>query len=417
MALIIFFFVSVPQPTNVIIESFNFNTSVQWDYKSLSSEPLFVVELLCYGFSSGVYLEFSSCVNISQHYCDLTHKVEQCVSFWVRVKALAGPQESEYTESQQFNIYRNGQIGPPKLNLYVLGHGIQVDIEHPLTPYRKKRTLSIKANFTDFTYKVSFWKKGNQEEHQEFETERCNHKNCTINFHIPLWDTSYCVSAHGISEDYSVKGEESKESCIDVLSKHQSDLTVPIILGIIGLFVLMVILTIIFICMKKKNIKLPKSLAAVVRNQVNNIDTNSEPRIFSFITSSSDKQVLSECDDKKSLEQVYFMSEVNTTDFSNCGTEVDPYGSQGALSKTGEESIMESMPESMIVGIPEGEQNSADNGNYFKSVSDPEEMDNTFENVDFAKANLQPPMCCRNISGYDKPHWKDSVSEVDSLIT
>ncbi|KAH0622331.1 hypothetical protein JD844_024537 [Phrynosoma platyrhinos] len=209
--------------------------------------------------------EFSSCVNISQRYCDLTHKVEHCHYFWVRVKALDGPQESEYTESQQFNIYNNG---PPKLNLYVLGHEIQVDIEHPLTPYRKKHPLNVKANFTDFTYTVSFWKKGDREEHQEFQTERCDRKNCTINLQIPLRGTSYCVSAQGSSNDYSVKGEESKESCIDVPSKHQSDLTVPIILGVLGLVVLVLILAAVFICMKKKKIKLPKSLFKEVSKQL-----------------------------------------------------------------------------------------------------------------------------------------------------
>ncbi|KAH0622332.1 hypothetical protein JD844_024538 [Phrynosoma platyrhinos] len=169
---------------------------------------------------------------------------------------------------------------------------------------------------------------------------------------------------------------------------------------------------------KRRNISQPSGAercrvleAAVVRSQVNNIATNSEPRNFSFITS-SERQVLSECDDEKSLEQMGFMREVDTTDFSNCGTEVNPYGSQGALSKAEERSN----PESMIVGIPEEEQNSEDNDNYFKSVSNPEEVDNKLVNVDFSKADLHPPISCRNISGYDKPHW-ETVSEVDSLVT
>uniref|UniRef100_H9GST9 Interferon gamma receptor 1 n=1 Tax=Anolis carolinensis TaxID=28377 RepID=H9GST9_ANOCA len=400
----------VPKPTNVTVESYNFNTSVHWDYKNITPAPRFIVELLCYNSGSDFRI-VDSCVNISQHYCDLTYKVEKCDAFWVKVKAVDGLQESSYTEPVFFRVTTHGRMGPPKLNLHIVDHEIKVVLIHPLTPYYKKKPLSVRAKLEDFSYKVSLWRNGSRKVYEP-EPEECTNKNCTIDIPVSSENTLHCVSAHGFSEIYTVKGEESKESCINLPIKHKSDLIIIIIIGVLLLVFFVAVLGIIFRCMQKKNIKLPKPLVAVVKNKINSFDTNEEPKNFSLISSFSNEVLLLN-EEEKSLEQVDVVADVKATDLSTSNKEMDPYDSEGALNKTGGISIQEDV----IVEISEREKNPEDSENYSKSISDQEEMENTVPYVDLPKEDVLPPTRCRNISGYDKPHWKDSVSEVDSMVT
>ncbi|XP_060609422.2 interleukin-20 receptor subunit alpha [Anolis sagrei] len=400
----------VPKPTNVIVESYNFNTSVHWDYKSITPAPLFIVELQCYNSNTG-FREVSGCVNISQHYCDLIHEAEKCHDFWVRVKAVNGLQESKYEETEVFYVNSHGRIGPPEIKLHVVDHGIEVVLIHPLTPYYKKGPLSVRAKLEDFSYRVSLWRNGSREVYEP-EPEDCTRKNCTIYIPVPSENTLYCVSAQGTSEIYYMEKEESKESCITVPFKHESGSRLTLIIGVVLLLLLVAVLVIIFRWMHKKNIKLPRPLVAVVKNKGNILDTNEEPKNFSLISSLSNEVLLTN-ENEKSLEQGDAVAEIKATDLSTSGKEVDPYDSESALSKTEGTCIQEGV----IVEISEREKNPEDSENYFKSISGQEEMENTDPYADLPKKDVLPPDRCRNISGYDKPHWDDSVSEGNSMVT
>ncbi|XP_020634864.3 interferon gamma receptor 1 [Pogona vitticeps] len=405
----------VPKPIDVTIESYNFNTSVHWNYQGRSSKPLFIVEKRCYGFGSNNWTEVANCVNILQHYCDLTHKIEQCDFFWARVKALDGLHESNYTTSDVFTVIRNGKIGPPKLNLSIVNDEIHVNIENPLTPYRKKYPLSVAANLTDFTYEVFLWEKGSREKRTTFMLDECPRRRCTKNLHVPSWDASYCVSAQGISVSNDVIGEESEENCISFPPKQSSGSTVLIIVGVFVLLLVLIVLIIVYVCTYKKKIKLPKSLVSVVRSQVSSsFDIKPEGKYISVVTSSSYKPVLPEREDEKTVEHVDFVTEEKIVHLSNSGKEVYADGSQDTLSKASGEMNIE---EVVVVDITGGEQ---DSDNYFQSVSGQQEMCNNLPTLNLPCADVQQPKTqgsCRNIGGYDKPHWQDAHPEGESLVT
>ncbi|KAJ7341970.1 hypothetical protein JRQ81_008046 [Phrynocephalus forsythii] len=389
----------VPKPIDVTIESYNFNTSVRWNYQSKSSKPLFVVEKCCYGIGS--WIEVSNCVNISQHYCDLTHKIEQCSFFWVRVKALDGLHQSNYTASEKFTITRDGKIGPPKLNLSITNGEILVSIEHPRTPYHKKRPLSITANLTDFTYTVFLWKNGSRE-------KECPRRVCTKHLPVPSWDASYCVSAQGISVAYDVIGEESNESCVSFPPKHSTDSTVLTIVGVVVSVVLVVVLIIVYVCLTKEKAKLPKFLASMARSRVaGTFDVTPESSYISVVTSSSYKPVLPECEDEKTAECIGFVTEDGIVDLGNRAKEVGAFGSQDSLSRAGE-----MMVEDAVAEIPAGEQKPQ--AYYSKSLSGQEEMCNNLPALELPPKVLESR---RNIHGYDKPHWQDTHPAAESLIT
>nr|XP_056708487.1 interferon gamma receptor 1 [Euleptes europaea] len=379
----------VPQPTNVKIKTYNFKTSLHWNYQDMSPEPLFTVQICCYG--SCTYTEVSSCVNISQHYCDLTHKIHnQCNQLWARVKVLAGSHESKYAESAMFQSFRHAKIGPPKFNLSIEDDELVVAIKHPLTPYRGEYPLSVRENLTDFSYKVFFWKQASQQKDEPLEAEDCDMYMCFAYLHVPLGFT-YCVSVQGISEDYSVIGEKSNASCILLPSKHPLDVAGAVIGGVVVLVaVLMVAILLACRWAERRNIPLPKSLISVVRSikPVNSFETKTEGK-YAAISSLTYKPV---CEDGKPMEPIEHLTEVQTSD-------LEVSGKIGTESQTVQEASAGERCES---------KQSHEASDTYKSVSGQEEMCNSLPNEDVPRADVQQPTdlgACRKVSGYDKPHW------------
>ncbi|NXC42601.1 INGR1 protein, partial [Penelope pileata] len=120
----------VPSPTRTVVTSKNLKTVLWWQYPSMSETPHFVVEVKPY--SPGSYKIVSGCVNISANFCDLSEEIQDYdSSYWFRIKAFVGSQQSEYVETEEFILQKHGEIGPPKLDLSRHGDKIVLDIYHP----------------------------------------------------------------------------------------------------------------------------------------------------------------------------------------------------------------------------------------------------------------------------------------------
>ncbi|NWH57880.1 INGR1 protein, partial [Geococcyx californianus] len=120
----------VPSPTQIVVTSENFKTVLHWQYPPMSETPRFIVEIKPYDL--GKYKNISTCVNISAHFCDVSTEIQNVFSsYWLRVKAIVGSQQSEYVETSVFILKKHGKIGPPKLNLSSHNDKIVVDIYHP----------------------------------------------------------------------------------------------------------------------------------------------------------------------------------------------------------------------------------------------------------------------------------------------
>ncbi|NXP43562.1 INGR1 protein, partial [Heliornis fulica] len=120
----------VPSPTEIVVTSNNFEMILHWQYPPMSETPLFIVEIKPY--TLGYYKIISSCVNISEHFCDFSREIyDPFASYWLRVKAVVGLQQSEYIETNEFILQKHGKMAPPKLNLSRHGDKIVVEIYHP----------------------------------------------------------------------------------------------------------------------------------------------------------------------------------------------------------------------------------------------------------------------------------------------
>ncbi|KFP72829.1 Interferon gamma receptor 1, partial [Acanthisitta chloris] len=121
----------VPSPTKIVVTSENFRTLLLWEYPHVSETPRFTVEIKPYNL--GKYKTISTCVNTSALFCDLSGEICDPYSpHWFRVKAVAGSQESEYAESNEFVWHSHGKILPPKLSLSRHGDEIIINIYNPL---------------------------------------------------------------------------------------------------------------------------------------------------------------------------------------------------------------------------------------------------------------------------------------------
>ncbi|KAG8444428.1 hypothetical protein GDO86_009565, partial [Hymenochirus boettgeri] len=97
---------TVPSPSNLIVKSYNFNTTLCWDFKDTSADPRFQVEFKVFGNWSVV----ETCQNISQHYCDLSEEIYDPNKFYkIKIKAFVGPEESESTMEDDFSIRIHGK--------------------------------------------------------------------------------------------------------------------------------------------------------------------------------------------------------------------------------------------------------------------------------------------------------------------
>ncbi|NWW44433.1 INGR1 protein, partial [Pedionomus torquatus] len=120
----------VPSPTQIKVTSENFKAILHWQYPSMPETPHFIVEIKPYNL--GYYKIVSECENISTHFCDVSKEIrDPFSSHWFQAKAIVGSQQSEYVETDEFILRRDGKVGPPKLNLSRHGDKIMVDIYHP----------------------------------------------------------------------------------------------------------------------------------------------------------------------------------------------------------------------------------------------------------------------------------------------
>uniref|UniRef100_A0A8D0H7M2 Interferon gamma receptor 1 n=1 Tax=Sphenodon punctatus TaxID=8508 RepID=A0A8D0H7M2_SPHPU len=391
----------VPPPTDLLIYSYNFNTSFSWSYESLSPAPLFIVEIQRY--EDGKFIQVSTCVKISQHYCDISKEIKDpALSRWVRVKALIGLDESEYAESKEFVLRRDGIIGSPTLHVSAEDDGIKVDIYHPITPYRRKYPLTVKANYSDFTYKVFFWKNKSSQQREKVEPDKCWKNSCSVTFPASSGFT-YCVSAQGISPRYGVIGAESEKSCLHFPSKSELGLKNIILIIAIPVSIGLIITT-FFICMqiKKRNIELPKSLVAVVRNLNlrNTFEAKPEAAYTTVRTLSIPASPVN--GDENLVEKVDVVIEVGISNPDGCIDE-QTIDSQETSRKSEEMPIQESMAEM----TPGSGQSSNLKDNYFISESGQEELCSIPSEPGAPDTKVQPPAetkSCVIFSGYDKPH-------------
>ncbi|XP_055665842.1 interferon gamma receptor 1 isoform X2 [Falco peregrinus] len=388
---------AVPLPTQIVVTSENFKTILYWQYPPMSETPRFIVEIKPYIL--GHYKIISTCMNISAHFCDLSREIrEPFASHWLRVKAVVGSQQSDYVETSEFILRKHGKMGPPKLNLSRHDDKIIVDIYHPAFP----SVELLPWIEQELTYLVTFWDSKKQVE-EVFPEDNCTVDKCSVSIPIPAEGSTYCVSAKGNFYGGLMVGAPSDESCIHVpLKQILSIQYINILFGVIPSLSLMLIVCCGYKKLRKKNIKLPKSLVSVIRNLNTDSILESKPdtKYISVINFMPGQTVLPVNHEVTLLE---VQPEEETVSPENSGEGASSALADASGGRTEEVSLQESTEE-----VSSGdEQNHKVKESYF--ISDSTQMDicSSSSGPEISTTEMPQtviPSSCLKFSGYDKPH-------------
>ncbi|XP_073527420.1 interferon gamma receptor 1 [Phyllobates terribilis] len=246
----------VQKPFNLQKKSYNFNSTLYWDYNMTSVTPYFQVEYKYY--KNNVWTIVETCRNILHNYCDLSEEiVDPFIHYQVRVKALLGSEMSDYTMTE-FSLIDDGIIGPSKMNASVNEKFLSIDIWYQDVPHVDGKQ-NIGDYFDDLRYEIYY---GNETE----ETEECDYTGCSISLLIQN-QSRVCFSAQGKSNKVPMTIERSKEVCINTtVTNGTSKNLQAIVVSIVVVVIIMCVLC-AFIIKRKIRAKsvLPKSLSTFAK--------------------------------------------------------------------------------------------------------------------------------------------------------
>ncbi|NWS54681.1 INGR1 protein, partial [Chunga burmeisteri] len=237
----------------------------------------------------------------------------------------------------------------------------------------------------------------------EFPEDNCTMYKCSLNIPIPAEGSTYCVSAKGSLYGELMVGAPSEESCIHVPLKQALSTQYIIILCVVILS-LSLVFTVCCGCKKlrKKNIKLPKSLVSVIRNLNTDsiLESKSEAKYVSVISFMPGQSALPADYEVTSLEAEP-KEETASPENSSEGASSVPH--LEAPTKAEEVSV----PESTEEVSSDDEQNRKVKGSYFTSDSSQMDICHNSSGPEVSATEVQQtviPSSCLKFSGYDKPH-------------
>ncbi|XP_077342904.1 interferon gamma receptor 1 [Lithobates pipiens] len=369
----------VPEPFNLTVNSYNFNTTLHWDYNRMEMKPYFCVEILV--ILDMNWKSIKTCQNISHPYCDLTHEIEPdpLNNYKVRVKALVGSKISSAV-TVEFSLSSVGIIGPPELKVLKREENIvEIEIIHP------KVWSNEIFELEHLNYIVYY---GSNRNNTKMATD-CDSLACKVTFSISDQET-YCFSAKGESKFFLMKKEESKEMCFsDERGTGISNQTKLVIIGVtVGFLVILAISCFIIARWTKARSLMPQSLSSVLRNIAAYAHMPTQPSRYDNVSTSPIEPTVEEITYFK--EKVKKGTEVSTDSVSKEST--DP----GYHSSNEQKSLERDYPSNSSSYF---HTDSSVSGNTSRDTSLPQKDEN------ISKHEPEPSKPLPNSFGYDKPHF------------
>lgn len=420
----------MPVPTNLTFEAYNLNTVLHWEYPTTLETPIFTVIVKTY--SSGKWVHVC---NTTHHYCNISSQIsDPSEPLWARVKAQLGQKESDYKESKEFILCRQGKIGPPKLIIKQKEQQIITDIYHPLKVVDGKELESMYNEETCyvFSYTIYMIRDDNETSETIYDLldDHCNETQCHLSIPVGEDHSKYCLSAEGFSEKWGVATEISEELCITIFKDNHSSLKSSVLIAVIISFIILVLffIGVLRYChmkeitpFKRKSIMLPKSLVSVVKSASSEVRPelkNVSPVTYQPIVLINEKVISEEMmspttvshmhtedNHEKENRELSSKTEVMTPD-----SDVSDMMAESSLSFGRENSLHassdQSEPCSTLVLNSYHSRNGSDSG-LVESGSFLTNSESSSNNKAEVRTEIQEPIVLRNTTtsfGYDKPH-------------
>ncbi|NXN96355.1 INGR1 protein, partial [Rhinopomastus cyanomelas] len=233
-----------------------------------------------------------------------------------------------------------------------------------------------------------------------FLEENCTTYKCRLYVPVPAEGSTYCITAEGRFCDDYMLGATAQESCIDIPLKQTLSAQYIIILCVLVLS-LSLGFTVYCGCRKlrKKDIKLPKSLVSVIRklNTGTVTELKSETKYISVIDFMLDQSVLPDSVEVTLLEVKPEVTPENSSE----GASSVPLPEVPAKAEEG--SVQDHIEEVSS----DDEQNCKLKQSYFVSASGQMDVCSNSSGPEVPATEVQQtvlPSSCPKFSGYDKPH-------------
>ncbi|XP_048723919.2 interleukin-10 receptor subunit beta isoform X3 [Caretta caretta] len=190
----------VPEPKNVRINSFNLNSTLQWDPPTFHKENItYTVESI-----SSLYNR-NLCKNIVITECDFS-SLSVYGNYTLRVRAESENEESDWVNTI-FKPLDDTIIGPPDIKVKSESGSLHVDFTGPVVVQGSDK-WPLKKYYGSWAYRVLYWKKSNSEEVVTTDTKY----NSEILSGLDPW-TIYCLQVQAVIPEWNKTGELSEEFC------------------------------------------------------------------------------------------------------------------------------------------------------------------------------------------------------------
>ncbi|NWR57154.1 INLR1 protein, partial [Bucorvus abyssinicus] len=147
------------------------------------------------------------CKNIHSTSCNLTCVVPKFVQVRARVKAVSGPFQSPWVESQSKEYHLDVELAPPALNVYVEENLMHVNASFPLA-------TCVESLF--WMYDLDLWEAGSEHKKQYKD----NFRKETVTIDTPTLRGNYCLSARSSYQSIDFKHSEFSQP-VCVLLNHK----------------------------------------------------------------------------------------------------------------------------------------------------------------------------------------------------
>ncbi|XP_010132822.1 PREDICTED: interferon lambda receptor 1 [Buceros rhinoceros silvestris] len=231
----------LPPPQNVTLLSKAFDMILTWMPGEGSPPDVRYTVRYESGEPMNKWKSVHHCKNIQSTSCNLTCSVPKFVQIRARVKAVSGPFQSPWVESQSKEYHLDVELAPPALNVYVEKNQMHVNASFPLA-------ACVKSLF--WMYDLDLWEAGSEHKKQY----RGNFRKETVTINTTTLRGNYCLSARSSYQSIGFKHSEfSRPVC--VLLNHRVQWKFPFS-AMIPVFVLPIFVTSAFItCLLKQDTK------------------------------------------------------------------------------------------------------------------------------------------------------------------
>ncbi|NXV70935.1 INLR1 protein, partial [Atlantisia rogersi] len=199
--------VQLRPPQNVTLLSKDFDMILTWTPGEDS--PLDVTYTVRYESQErmGKWIKVRHCKNIPRTSCNLTCVLPKFVKVRARVKAVAGPFQSLWVESQFKEYHLDVELAPPVLNVNVKEKAIHVNASFPLA--------TCVESFS-WMYDLNLWEAGSENKKQYEGLFRKS----TVTIDTTALRGNYCLSARSSFQSINFKHSKfSQPVCVLLNSK------------------------------------------------------------------------------------------------------------------------------------------------------------------------------------------------------